>query len=156
MFDLEYRLEPVCRLTFSVTGRDVVGLTPQGLRSVGYIGEGLVEGPRIRGAVLPGGADWACMRTDGVMEIDVRVMIRTHDDATIQFSYTGVVDFGPDQFDRSLAGVPPTVKLRPRSAPRMIAHNPEYLWVNRHQFIGIGELRYGSKTEIVYDVYAIE
>jgi len=52
------------------------------------------------GVVPPGGADWACLRNDGVMEIDVRLMIRTHDET----------------------------------------HDARRRWVNRHQFIDIGQL----------------
>ena len=37
---------------------------------------------------MPGGADWVILRSDGVMEIDVRITLETHYGALIYLAYT--------------------------------------------------------------------
>jgi hypothetical protein len=39
------------------------------------------EGDRLRGKVLPGGADWTLKRPDGVVELDLRITLQTDDGA---------------------------------------------------------------------------
>jgi hypothetical protein len=50
---------------------------------------GSFEGPRLRGTVSAGGGDWALFRSDGAMSLDVRLTLRTHDDALIHMTYGG-------------------------------------------------------------------
>jgi hypothetical protein len=60
VFELNGALEP------SVT----VGQTPHGLRRVVPISGGRFEGPAIRGTIVPGGADWQVVRSDGINELE--------------------------------------------------------------------------------------
>src|SRR4051812_40827530 len=53
-------------------------------------------GPRLRGAVLPGGGDWVSVRKDGVSELDVRITLKCDDGSLIFVSYRGVADIPPD------------------------------------------------------------
>jgi hypothetical protein len=46
------------QVQIEIDSRIVVGQTPEGLRSITPVGGGLFEGPRLRGRVRPGGADW--------------------------------------------------------------------------------------------------
>lgn len=149
-------LDWICRITLPVIRRETAGPSPQGLRSAGYLGEGDVAGAALSGVVLPGGADWSVIRTDGVMEVDVKFMIRTFDEAMIQVSYDGLVDFGEDGYRRALEGRPPALTPRPRTALRMLASDPGYLWVNRAQFIGDGTIIYaGGAASVLYEVHRI-
>lgn len=50
---------------------------------------GAFEGPDLRGEVLPTGGDWAVFRPDGTMTLDVRLTLRTHDDALLHLTYGG-------------------------------------------------------------------
>ena len=55
------------------------------------------EGPRLRGTVLPGGsADWLLLRADGVLELDLRVTLRTDDGALISMKSFGMRHGPPD------------------------------------------------------------
>ena len=45
---------------------------------------------RLKGTVLPGGADWAIIRSDNVALLDVRLVLQTHDDAVIGMSHRGI------------------------------------------------------------------
>ena len=39
--------------------------------------------------MLAGGGDWALFRPDGAMTLDVRLTLRTHDDALVHMTYGG-------------------------------------------------------------------
>jgi Protein of unknown function (DUF3237) len=60
-----------------------VGAVPHGTRTIYPITGGAFEGPRLRGKVLPGGADWALLRADGALELDLRITLETDDGALI-------------------------------------------------------------------------
>ncbi len=55
----------------------------KGQRRIVPIIGGEFSGPRMRGEVLPGGADWQILRGDGVAELDARYTLRTADGALI-------------------------------------------------------------------------
>ena len=60
-----------------------LGDVGKGGRRIVPIGGGDFSGPNIRGKVLPGGADWQIIRTDGVAELEARYTLRTDDGALI-------------------------------------------------------------------------
>jgi Protein of unknown function (DUF3237) len=50
---------------------------------------GSFQGPKLRGEVLSSGGDWALFRPDGTMTLDVRLTLRTDDDALVHMTYGG-------------------------------------------------------------------
>ncbi len=50
---------------------------------------GTVAGPKIEGCILPGGGDWLTLRPKGVSILDVRITIKTRDEALIYMSGAG-------------------------------------------------------------------
>jgi hypothetical protein len=54
-----------------------LGATPYGERRIINILRGTVDGPRLTGKVLPGGADWQIVRADGVVHLTARYTIET-------------------------------------------------------------------------------
>ena len=64
---------------------------------------GTFEGDRLRGTVLPVGADWLIMGTQ-FNRIDVRVCLRTDDGADILMTYQGVHNVGQEIRSRLAAG----------------------------------------------------
>lgn len=60
-----------------------VGQTAAGRRRIAPVSGGVFEGERLKGVVLPGGADWVINRSDGVMLIDVRLSLLTDDNAAM-------------------------------------------------------------------------
>src|SRR2546426_12350333 len=58
-----------------------LGAVPHGARVIAPITGGTFEGPRLRGWVLPGGGDWTLLRSDGVLELDLRITLETDDHA---------------------------------------------------------------------------
>src|SRR5215475_12314954 len=67
-----------------------VGAVPHGTRAIAPITGGTFEGPRLRGKVLPGGADWTLLRSDGVLELDLRITLQTDDGALIDMTSFGL------------------------------------------------------------------
>ena len=89
-------------LTDAVGAPYEIGVLPQGRRRIIPIQGGEFEGPRIRGQVLPFGADWMLIRPDGVVVIDVRATLQTDDDALIHMRYSGY-RHGPTDVMQALA-----------------------------------------------------
>src|SRR5580693_7145586 len=78
-------------LRVTVAAPQAIGAVPHGTRRTVPITGGEFEGPRLRGAVLPGGsADWLLLRADGVREMDLRVALRTDDGALISMKAFGL------------------------------------------------------------------
>jgi hypothetical protein len=69
------RLLDVADLVVRIAEPIEIGRTAGNLRRVIPIAGGEVLGPRIRGKVLPGGADYQVMRADGVTDLHARYVI---------------------------------------------------------------------------------
>ena len=75
------------------------------------------------------------------------------DDAFLHTTYSGVAELGPDGYDRFLKGNPPAV-VPLRIAPRYYTGHADYLWLNRLQCIGIGQVDM-HQMKVSYDIYAL-
>ena len=150
-----YELEYLCSYNATLQlPPEVIGPIPEGVRANVYITGGEVRGPKLNGKVRPVGADWALLRPDGVIILDVRTTIETDDGALIYAAYTGVIDFGPDGYQQFLGGGVPPDGTPIRAAPRVPTAHPAYQWLNRLQCLTIGETRL-SQGEVRYDLYAV-
>lgn len=141
--------------TIKVTVSDLqdVGDVPLGRRHIDLLGAGEFEGPRLRGVVLPGGMDQKIFRTDGAMNPNVRLILKTDDDALIYMHYTGVRHASQAVMDRIAAGdvVNPS-EYYLRSTPYFETAATRYDWLNRIVSVGVGRRMpaYGA-----YDVFEI-
>ncbi len=77
-----------------------VGLTPMGHRRVVNIQGGHFEGDLISGTVLPGGADWQWVRTDGTIDLDARYTLKTDAGELIQVTSQGLRTASPEVLAR--------------------------------------------------------
>lgn len=114
---------------------------------------GEIFGPKMRGRLLPVGGDWTSLRPDGIGVLDIRATFELDDGALIYMTYNGIADLGPDGYERFLAGNPPA-KVQARVAPRYYTGHPAYLWANRIQCLGIGEVDM-QQLKVSYDIYAL-
>lgn len=106
-----------------------------------YLTDGTVEGPAIRGVVIPGsGADWPWVRPDGVIDFDARYMLQTDDGAVIYMQNRGY-RWGPkDVMDKMARREPvPDGSYYMRVAPKFEAPAGKYDWMNRYVFVGVAE-----------------
>ncbi|HQF40219.1 MAG TPA: DUF3237 domain-containing protein [Opitutaceae bacterium] len=98
-----------------------VGATPGGTRRYIPITGGTFDGPKIRGTILPGGADWQTSRPDGVTEVDALYSMRAGDGTVIVVRNCGVITDGGAYM---------------RTAPRFEAPAGPHAWLNQSQFVG--------------------
>lgn len=134
-------------------GRVDVGTTPHGTRMILYVAGGTVEGPKVKGVVLPGGGDWPVVRPDGATVLDVRIAARTEDGRIIYIYYRGLSTIQLDMLGRILMGeaVDPQ-KYYFRTTPVFETTSEKYDWLNRVVAVGIGQF---LPTGVAYKVYAI-
>lgn len=130
-----------------------LGATPQGNRLIFVVKGGSVEGPKLRGQVLPGGGDWFLLRPDGAGELDVRGTLRTDDGHLIYISYRGILHASAEVFGRLLAGqaVDPG-EYYFRTAPMFQTGSDRYGWLNRLVAVGVGRV---GPNWVGYHVYAV-
>ncbi len=130
-----------------------VGAVPLGTRHLDMLGSGTFEGPKLKGEVLPGGIDQKIFRTDGAMNPNVRMVLRTDDDALIYMHYTGVRYGTPEVMDRIAHGetVDPS-EYYLRNTPYFETSSDKYDWLNRIVSVGVGRR---MPDHAAYDVFQI-
>jgi hypothetical protein len=124
--------EPIFRIRADLAEARELGQTPYGERRIIDILGGEVEGARLQGRVLPGGADWQIVRSDGVADIRARYTIESHSDALILVSSEGL-RHGPAAVMAQLArgeAVDPTAYYF-RTIMRFETAAPKISWLNR-------------------------
>jgi Protein of unknown function (DUF3237) len=125
-----------------------LGQTQAGHRRIIPIAGGIVSGPRLRGRVLPGGADWQILRPDGTGDLDARYTIQSDEGAVIYVVNRGV-RHGPPEILASLnrgEQVDPSSYYF-RSAASFETSAPEYAWLTCSVVVGVGE-RYPDRVTI--------
>ena len=124
--------QPLMTLQVFVAPPQKLGAVPYGTRAIAPITSGSFEGPRLRGKVLPGGADWTLLRSDGVLELDLRLTLETDDGALIYLTSFGL-RHGPPEVLAALGrgeSVDPS-RYYFRTAPRFETSAPQYAFLNR-------------------------
>lgn len=91
-------------MTLVVDVGDVVSLgdAPLGERRVIAITGGTFAGAKLRGDVLPGGADWQVVRRDGVIDLDARYVLKDRSGALVRVVSQGL-RHGPPEVIAALA-----------------------------------------------------
>ena len=131
-----------------------VGAGPYGNRVVAEVTGGDFEGPRLKGRILSGGADWALVGPDGRARLDVRAQLLTHDGAAIYLSYPGVIDFNEKAQKAVEKGTGTEFGDHYwRTTPRFETGDPRYSWLNQAVFVGEGRMLPGLVVE--YRVYRV-
>ena len=130
-------------LHVNVTTPQNVGAVPHGTRRIAPISGGVFEGPRLRGTVLPGGStDWLLLRADDVLEMDLRVTLRTDDGALISMRSFGLRHGTPDVIAAIGRGEPvDPATYYFRTTPRFQTAHPAYGFLNRLVAVASGDRR---------------
>jgi hypothetical protein len=129
-------LSHVCDLNVSVGPIRDLGVMPRGRRRCVPILGGRVEGPRLAGEVLPGGADWQIGRADGILELVARYAILTASGVEIAVTNRGLRRAPPEVMERLARGEPVDPALVYfRTVPTFEAPAGAYDWLNRSLFV---------------------
>jgi hypothetical protein len=117
-----------------------LGDVGKGGRRIVPITGGNFEGPRLRGTVLPGGADWQILRGDGVAELEARYTLQTDDGALISVR-NHALRHGPAEVMAALAAGQPVAAERYyfRGATFFETGASAYRWLTSHIVICTGE-----------------
>jgi len=130
-----------------------LGDTPYGGRRIARFAGGSFEGPKLRGTVLPGGGGWMILRHDGVLDIEVRIVLETDDKQMIYMHWKGYRHGPKEVIDRLNRGeeVDPASYYF-RTTPYFETSSEKYAWLNRICAIAAGS-RVGDRRGFqVYEV----
>jgi len=148
----EPRLDHLYDMRVDLEPPQVVGETPLGVRQVFIVKGGTFSGPRMRGAVLAGGGDWATIRPDGVLQLDVRATVQT-DDGALVYAYYGGYIHPVSAAMRAAAGEDlPLGDYYFYTSPMFQTGSPQYQWLNRTMAIGRGKV---IRSGVEYRVWAV-
>ncbi|KUH84926.1 MULTISPECIES: DUF3237 domain-containing protein [unclassified Mycobacterium] len=142
LFDMHVDLQPAQPIS-----------TPTGARMTFIADGGTIDGPRLRGEVLPGGGDWLLVGDDGSGRVDVRVTLRTHDGVLIHFESAGIIKVPADGLERLARGeVLPFDETYVRTTPRFATADERYAWLSEVVALGYNVL---SPNHVDYRVYGV-
>ncbi|MEZ4863415.1 MAG: DUF3237 domain-containing protein [Caldilineaceae bacterium] len=125
------QLEHLLRATVTVATPLLVGAIPLGERRIINITGGHFSGAKLRGAVLPGGADWQLVRPDGAALLEARYTLHTDDGALIYVTNRGIRHGPPEVLARIARGelVDPALYYF-RATPSFETGAEPYRWLN--------------------------
>ena len=131
----------------------LVGDAPHGERRIINIKSGAFSGPRLSGRVLSGGADWQIIRSDGIVEVEARYTLETHDGALIYVRNWGL-RHGPKEVMKRLASGKEvnSSEYYFRTTPVFETGASSYGWLNGIVAIAAGERR---TKEVIITVYEV-
>jgi hypothetical protein len=117
---------------------------------------GVVEGPRIKGKILPPAGDWGYILPSGVFRLDVRATIQTDDGEIIYISYNGIWQRSKEVNDKFNNGETITsADCYFFSAPTFQTKSEKYGWLNAVQAVGkMVEIKRGD--HITYDIFVVK
>jgi hypothetical protein len=143
----------LCRITVELATPLDVGPTPLGERRIIPIVGGHVAGERLRGVILPGGADWQLVRPDGAALLDARYTLRTADGALIYVSNRGIRHGPPEILARLRRGatVDPAAYYF-RTVPTFETSTQQYAWLNDVIAVCSG-IR--TANSVILDIYIV-
>jgi hypothetical protein len=131
-----------------------VGPVPCGTRRIAPLDGGTFEGPRLRGTVQPGGsADWLLLRLDGVLELDFRATLQTHDGGLISMKSFGL-RHGPPEVIAALGRgetVDPSTYYF-RTTARFETAHPQYSFLNSLIAVATGDRRPDGPLYTIHEV----
>jgi Protein of unknown function (DUF3237) len=135
------------------SAQQIVGSAPCGDRRIAPIPEGEFEGERLRGVVLNGGSDWILVRPDQVWELNVRLVLKTHDGDLIGMSYRGLRHGPADIIDQVNRGEPvdPSAYYF-RAAIFFETGSERHAWMNKLIAIGTGYREPAGPRHQVFEV----
>jgi hypothetical protein len=157
MSQYKISLDHICDVVAYVSPPVPVGPSSWGTRLFFPIvgDDGYVDGPKLKGKLLPLGECASLIRIDNCFEEDVRIIIETEDKAMIYSAYRGVVDMTEEQVKKLLSGELP-LGLELFTTPRFETAHENYQWLTRIQAVGKGSVEpAGERIKVSYSWYEL-
>lgn len=148
------RLEPLLKADITLAAPQELGESPLGRRRIINITGGSFRGERLSGKVLPGGADWQVIRSDGVADLDARYTLETSDGALIYVRNHGYRHGPADVLKKLAAGEDVDSSLYyMRTTPLFETGDARYTWLNRLICVGTGAR---GKSSVHLEVFEVK
>ena len=145
--------EPIFSIRCEVANILDLGPAPFGHRRVINLLGGTVSGARLKGRILPGGADWQVMAADGALDIHARYTIESDAGALVQVDSRGLRNGPPDVMARLSRGEDvDAAEYYFRTAMRFETAHPDTLWLNRILALAKGARERNAVRLEVYEV----
>ena len=152
------RLEHIADLTVQVSAPieagQVSGLNSRGRRRIIPITGGLLSGPRLRGRVLPGGADFQLVVSGTTTDLDARYLLALegapYDGEHIFVQNHALRRGSVEDIARLVRGEPvDPAALYFRCVPTFEVSSPALAWLTESLFLGTGA-RYPDRVEMSF------
>ena len=145
---------PLFRLELEVPPLLDLGTTPYGHRRIATVSGGRFQGDRLRGTVVPTPAgDWLLQRSDGVLMLDVRLVLQTDDGGLVYMSYRGLRHGPADVMARVSRGEPvDPSSYYFRVSAQFETSSPAHAWLNGILAIGMGQRQPAGPVYEVHEV----
>lgn len=148
------KLEPAFDIHLQVGKPTDVGHTgPAGLRRVVPVAGGTLEGPGLKGKILPG-ADYQIIQPDGLTEIDAHYVVQMENGDLLYVVNRGVRHGPAEVLQKLNAGQPVDQSLIYfRTVISVETAAPALQWMNRTIFVSRGER---APTEAIIHVFKLD
>jgi hypothetical protein len=145
--------KPIFLLRAELAGILKLGATPYGERRIINILGGSVEGERLKGRILPGGADWQIVRSDGVVHLHAVYTIESDSGGQILVDSEGLRHGPPEVMERLARDetVDPSLYYF-RTFMRFETSDPASAWLNRILAVGRGSR---ENRQVRIDVFEV-
>ena len=145
--------QPIFTIRSPLGSIQKLGNTPYGERRIINILGGTVEGTKLNGTVLSGGADWQIVRADGVVHLQARYTIETNTGGQVLVDAEGYRHGPPEVMERLARDetVDPALYYF-RTFMRFETADPAAAWLNRILAIGHGARQKGAVRIAVFEV----
>jgi hypothetical protein len=144
---------PIFTIHAELEGIMNLGRTPYGERRIIGILGGTVRGAKLNGRILPGGADWQIVRSDGAADIQARYTIETEAGARILVTSDGLRHGPPAVLEQLARGDNVDPKLYYfRTVMRFETADPAVDWLNRILALARGQREANAVRLDVYEV----
>ncbi len=129
-----------------------VGNIPKGNRQILLGDGGEFKGQRMSGEVMPYGADWFLIRSDGVGELDVRVTLKTDGGELIYMQSGGFLSYSREMAKSVFSGTadPSDYYFRERTIFETAAD--KFNWLNSIVAVGTGWYQPGMVGMSIYEI----
>lgn len=136
------KLEHAFTISVELVGLKWVRPTAMGeTRGAVYAASGIVEGPRLRGRVIPmSGGDFPLVRPNGVIDFDARYLLEAEDGAIIYMQNRGY-RWGDEAVMERMRRNEPVEhhEYYMRVSPKFDAPAGPHEWLGQHVFVGTAE-----------------
>lgn len=130
-------------IALSLTGARHIKPSGMGAsRAAVYAAEGTIEGPSIKGKVVPmSGGDWPLMRPNGVIDFDARYLLELDDGTIVYLQSRGYRWANSPEVAQRMARNEPAGhdEYYMRVSPKFDVPEGPHDWLGKYVFVGVAE-----------------